>query len=817
MTMIPAVRKTRERGSALLVSLMVMVGLSLLGLAFVAISETESAIAVNEASYVQAQTAAEAGANAVVEMFQDADWAAARGILPPNNQAIKTLRKFTGGEQDYYKGTGSTRLFSVPFKLARTNRFCGSETTADVWIDSSKGTVATTYLDKLNEKLFGTDPTLRISSIRVYAPPIPNAAPNAWGFIDGGVRFGVATVRVTAQKIELKDKRVLAERTVKYVIAETPFPTVDGAIETSGSLVGQGNFNVYWGKVLSEKDLLLARPAVGMPWMDPQNVLWYNYGFDSTDPWVADTPYTTNMRVHAPEAALTARPELKKFAYHPEANGTSAPAAPSPADWPATAGGTFFDGKMNWVAEPSRPYPVMSGDFGTNYRWLNALLGRTLEDPWLHVRSRSSLLYGNSKIVPCTAPLTPHPCDYNDPTQPVETRYSNFFQFQNTNNPALEQEEVFFPTMDYEFWKAVAKSGNNSVKSGVYYFKYVGDGKTNLFQGPGGKVKDIVEWLNAYPDPVTKKPSNGLQAGFYFFDTQNGKNPQFNKGGTLTPEILVSAKVGAGWQMRGYIYVNATSFGSTGQGNIAPDDVYNMPGEPYRDIGYRAVDKTTKKYILTGATSLPDADFLVVGANNDIHDCDDINGNDQCDVYVNPVAQSLKRPSGESVTAFLPVPWFEGCTPGSYGDPGADCSEPQEPFLNLMYPSQGNAKGSVIAGWYDPKSAAVTTNRKPKKSTGENTTVTCTAASLGSECTSNAYDEDGAMVTFAPLLVGAIYNEGGYGGAGNATYYGSLLIRGDFTSNGTPDVFFNECLARGCLEKQLKMQRVMVTATEVDQ
>ena len=41
-------RRLRQRGSALLASLMVVVGLSLLGLAFVAISETESAISINE-------------------------------------------------------------------------------------------------------------------------------------------------------------------------------------------------------------------------------------------------------------------------------------------------------------------------------------------------------------------------------------------------------------------------------------------------------------------------------------------------------------------------------------------------------------------------------------------------------------------------------------------------------------------------------------------------------------------------------------------------------------------------------------------------
>src|SRR5512138_207286 len=85
-------RHKDEKGSALLVSLMVMVALSLLGLGFVAISETESAISVNQRNYTQTQALAESGAKMVVEWFQNADWANRRGILPANDTAFKTQR-----------------------------------------------------------------------------------------------------------------------------------------------------------------------------------------------------------------------------------------------------------------------------------------------------------------------------------------------------------------------------------------------------------------------------------------------------------------------------------------------------------------------------------------------------------------------------------------------------------------------------------------------------------------------------------------------------------------------------------------------------
>src|SRR5437773_11527936 len=76
--------RNSDRGSALLVSLMVMVGLSLLGLGFVAISETESTIAKNQSQALQTLTIAEAGAKMVVEWFQDPVWGMGNAGLPAN-------------------------------------------------------------------------------------------------------------------------------------------------------------------------------------------------------------------------------------------------------------------------------------------------------------------------------------------------------------------------------------------------------------------------------------------------------------------------------------------------------------------------------------------------------------------------------------------------------------------------------------------------------------------------------------------------------------------------------------------------------------
>src|SRR4051794_36349200 len=89
-------RTLRQRGSALLAALMVIVGLSLLGLAFVAISETESAISLNQRNHTETVAVAEAGARLVVQWFQDPDTMRRLGLMPANSNAFKTQRTISG-------------------------------------------------------------------------------------------------------------------------------------------------------------------------------------------------------------------------------------------------------------------------------------------------------------------------------------------------------------------------------------------------------------------------------------------------------------------------------------------------------------------------------------------------------------------------------------------------------------------------------------------------------------------------------------------------------------------------------------------------
>ncbi|MCA1732690.1 MAG: pilus assembly PilX N-terminal domain-containing protein [Acidobacteria bacterium] len=779
--------RTDERGSALLVTLMVMVGLSMLGLGFVAISETESAISVNQRNYAHTLSVAESGARAVVEMFQDANWAASLGILPPNNAAIKTQRPSIG----YYKSSPTQLLFDSPFKPSPNDRFYGNFENADIIINDSKGTTAQNYLATLNTMLFGTTSDTRLTELRIFAPPVVDGVLTN-GFWVGGSRFGVATVSATAERrTEWPSGRPLARRTVKIVVGETPLPGATGPIQTEGALVSAGNFEVYWGKITSVESMKVARPAVGLPWVDATRHVNYEHGYDSTHPWTANKAYTLGERMHARQVDWDADPELRKFAYAALAAQNSGATPPATTDYPKTIGNDFTDPAGNlWRTTASAGFPIKPAEPLASYDWLYELVGKTIEDPWFHARSRQNLTYGNNNQA---TPNGPHPFKYSNPAQNEQTLYSNFFKEQTKTFP-YDHVEVTFPTMDYDFWKEIAQSAEPD--SGIIYLRYVA--AKNEFISLDNVSKPATWWLNTMQ---LNTMQNGYGPGFYFFDTKNGLNPQFEKGGELTPGININAQVGGPFQMQGFIYLNAEFFGSTGQGDIVPDDVYPMPGEPFRDVGYRKVDPDTNAFELDAG------DYVIGGRDSGIWDFQDLNDNYQFDLVVEQ--KTITKPGdGATVTVWLPVPFFEGCT-----DYVNQCSEPHEPYLNFIYPTVGNEEGAITIGWQDPN----TQTRRPKIRTGQNTSVSCTSTSSAIDCTSNKHDEDGALVTLDPLLNGILYNEGGYEGAGNATYYGSLLIRDYVDVTGTPRVFFNECILRGCWQEMLNLPKVRLQAVSTDQ
>jgi hypothetical protein len=756
---ISTAKKRNDRGSALLVTLMVMVGLSLLGLGFVVISETENSISANERNHAQVLAVAESGARTVLEWFQDPNWAEDRGILPANANAIKTERVLTSAAPPpftsytgYYKSDAGTLLFDKPYKPHARNRFFGDEERADVIINA---TTDATFLAAINNYLFADLTNGQITDIRVYAPPILDGTLNANGFWESGTRYGLATIRVTAQKII--NNQAVSERQVKLVISEWPFPGPQGPVQSNANISTGGNFGVHWGRMTSEGSLEIKRPLVGLPWFDAWNSIRFERGYF------------------------------------------------------AAGFGAFYD--------PSDPTsdPNDATDFCSAENWLYKIYNALIEDPWYEARAKGNIINPISGTAD-------QPFKFQNATNDIvntpNVGWSNWFQNQDGDESgaacgAQNKKMVIFPKIDYEFWKALSQSASTST-SGVKYLRWVaGENYTD-----GIETKNFAKWVNT----VT-----GAKPGFYFFDSRNGLNPQGDApAGVLTPKVLInSSDDGPTFLMKGFIYLNSEEYGS--QGINGPGGWYNFPGEPYRDIGYWRVNTsvTPHEYALDAGNR------IVVGANNGEWNYQDVNGNGRFDVFVAPRSPAIPGSASSLSNEYFPVPWTPGCTPGMNGVAGADCSEPHEPYLNLVYPSVGNyaqaccggggAPRRVSVGWQAPNSFSKLPIKK-NETTG--LPITCTGGNAyDPNCTSNAFDRDGPLVNnfgntsnTRPILDGVLYNEGRFDSQGNAAYFGSILINGAIIGTGTPEVWFDELLIKGGWQDKFKeLPRVFVTAHETEQ
>jgi hypothetical protein len=709
-------RMLRSRGSALLVSLMVLAGLSLLALAFVGVSETEGKISASQRNALQTQAIAEAGARAVVEWFQAPVWAQSIGIMPANannNEYPAGLKRRRDGTTGYYKpNVGTERLFDLPFRPQEGNRFFGDDATADVQIDYTNSAATMTAL---NTYLFGADSRTagRIEEIKVYAPPIVGGTLSPTGFWGGGQRFGTATIKVTAR---MWDRAVggkqLSSQVVRIVVGEFPLPIPAGPIQTASNAAFGGSFNVYWGDEVALGNLNPAVASTRIPWQNAFERPSFEFGY-ANEVWPMNDP--------------------------PDADPTN--------DLP------------NYLAE---------------------LVGKPFVDPWVGSRARGTVSI-------CGA------CATYNATSTEGDRIHAAFQNQTVTNYPVSRA-VTFPTIDYNIWKRIAIQSRGT--KGVFYFSY--DEDTNLYKRNGqGTPRAISYWVN------TRAGAN-LGAGFYFFDTRTGANPQL-VGGATNNAILGdpidwsgNADFSSEFLMAGFIYMNVRQYSSQGAGSTAPSLPYNMPGEIYRDIGYPSWNAGTGTWNLDAA-----GDVIRIGAGNGQWDCD--HHGDGCDIVVS-APQTVESNEGGIMTTRtvrLPVPWSVAgaCT-------AATCSEPHEPYLNFIYPT--TRTGGITVGWEAPGAQT----RRPRDLLADNTLPNC--GTTPSACTSNGYDRDGALVNIPATLAGVLYNEGTYNSTGNVDYFGSVLVRGSATATGTPNVWFDEKLIKGNWAPP-GMPRVIVYSSQTDE
>jgi hypothetical protein len=265
-----------ERGSALVIAVLLMAILTLLGVSYLFMADTENRIAENERLSAQAFYFAEGVTREVKRWFDRPPYSASGGqnlSFPTTAVLDRTLRYIdTDGPgpadegladgspgRPFYKlgvdrdGDGNDDIFDKPFRPDPADMFIGKvdkdHDGPDVRIDrGNAGSKA--FLDALSEKVMPGFPNAaaniaaRVIRIDVYAPPYLDTGGGHW------VRYGVATISTRVQILRDPDgpaHQVMADRTITAVLNETPYGGAFGPFHSCDE-IGWGNqFKVHWG------------------------------------------------------------------------------------------------------------------------------------------------------------------------------------------------------------------------------------------------------------------------------------------------------------------------------------------------------------------------------------------------------------------------------------------------------------------------------------------------------------------------------------------------------------------------------------------
>jgi hypothetical protein len=470
--------RTGERGSAMLITMMVMVILTLMGLSYLLMADTENLIAQNQRDSDQLLFVAESGARMVKAIFDSPPYGPPSD---PNNVLRRFLNTYDLRNSAFYDRTqrvfdhdndpntpdvaadGSSgrphfrqgltvdpnattylSFFDKPYRGTTVHAYMGSEAGPDMIIQSNSldpnDSGSLDLLDQLNAALFSDQPsTGRIQRIDIYAPPVimVNGTPT---------RYGIATVKVTAVKFRNLQKigsipvttptsRQVAERVVKMVVNETPYPGPGGPLQSCSGLSTNGAFQVHWGTTSAVVDATLSTSEAQLKARAPQSIPW------------------------ATQASLIS--------------------------------GATLD---NYLAAR-----VAAGGGAIN-----------IADPWFKIITGGGF---NPPLDPNTSPgnLT-QPFPYNS-ASPTSDDNSNLFQYSVSTCPSF----------DYDLWKQVAQSGFDD----SHYFVWAGAGDSFRENGVG-VARTFAQW------------TKGVKGGVYFFDTKDGLAPDPN-GSNLTPEVALQA------------------------------------------------------------------------------------------------------------------------------------------------------------------------------------------------------------------------------------------------------------------------------------
>ncbi len=288
-----------EEGSALILAVLISVILSLLGVSYLMMAQTENTIAENERNATLSLYIAEAGTRLAITWFNDPSTTGF--MVPTTGQVDRTKRLVDHDNNDatalqaaiaadatkplYKDGALTTAaIFERPYRALKEETFIGIETGTDPnpsFANSGPDLIVTdAHLATINNALFPNFPSgarrARIARIEIYAPPI----------IDIGgtpTRMGIATIKVIGGVFLYAgtgDERQIASRVVKAVINEIPVPGPGGPLQSCANLNYNGEFSINWGagSAAGNADIagnLDGKSDTGLPYApnDPNNYI----------------------------------------------------------------------------------------------------------------------------------------------------------------------------------------------------------------------------------------------------------------------------------------------------------------------------------------------------------------------------------------------------------------------------------------------------------------------------------------------------------------------------------------------------------------
>ena len=563
-----------DKGSALLITLMVMVVLSLTGISFIFLADTENAISNNYYKAMSALMAGQTGVYLVNSWFNSpsrtADLVPAVADLQFNTRADALDGN---GNPSTWKSSGAVMgitPFDKPYigkvnSSAVVHQFYGTEAAPDVQIriDNTKGQA---YLHRLNGVLFGatyaaatsTVPEnggVQISEINLYSAPcapVPDTPTDATN-----TPYGICTALIIAQNVNVAGQ-VVSTRRIRGIITDINYAVSGDAFDVDGSTGANGAVQYHWGNIKTQGDLTgnnSQHLESGGPFtVGPEGIVKYcatlmgTYDHETTtvsmpavmvgkrltDPWllmrsIGDLDYKqggTVVDCGGPPPTIT---------FPQPANPTRI----IPADMTNAGGGNPSNLTCDLQYDPSIPAVVPKS------YWTCKQCG-----------------YPAAPECPLSVCNPVAPGTYDD----ADDNYYNLWGC----DPSVAFATAF---RGYTYWKRVVVSasqqGGGTSNSQVHYLVPGGAAEVNGlcspgYYGPPGSstnCKDFADWTAG-------------KVGLWFFDTTDGKIPKKN-GSNITGNI---AAHGGGWTSEGLIYLCANKFTNTG--NAKANFKVCYPGEP---------------------------------------------------------------------------------------------------------------------------------------------------------------------------------------------------------------------------------------------